>query len=338
MTYRWTLVPIFLAVLFSFAGVASAASLTFGGNRDVSVGQNITIPVYVSTVSGESANAIEATVNFPTSKLRVVSIADDGIIDLWAERPSFSNAAGTAGFQGVVYNPGLTGSNGRVVAITFRALAEGTAELTFTDRSVLANDGEGTEILRSSGSADIRIAAAAAAPERPAETAVQPAQAEAQEEATATSPELGEQSTETPVQAQESRSGEYVFNLSIPYGFLVDLSEIIAAFMPVILVLVGLSGWIFFGMWLGWHRMHSVRRTLLRRIASTDNDLHADLMALHEALEEEVTRLREKEEKNTLTEEERHIMSRFGAMLENMTEVKSWHFKPLEQRKKRSRS
>lgn len=326
------LLALLLSTVFFSASTASvsAASLTFGGSRSVSVGENISIPVFISTSGSESANAVAATVNFPADKLRVVSVSESGIVDLWAEKPAYSNTRGTVTFQGVTYNPGYSGTNGRVISITFRALREGDAILSFSDRSILANDGEGTEILTGSGSATIQILAAVpAAPRESAEAVVAPAQQDPEEIIIATdTPRM----VEEPVVVAEPR-GEYVVNLSIPYGFLVDMSEIMAALLPFLLVFLGLAGWVVFGLWLGWNRLHRVRRNLLNRLAATDTDLHAELLELHNALEDEVMRLRAKEADATLTSEERHILARFNTMLDNMTEVKMWHLKPRSQKR-----
>lgn len=316
-------VPLLCAlVVLSAASITSAATISFGGSRTVEAGQTFAIPVQVSTAAGESMNAVSATVRFPQSRLRVVSVADNGIIDLWAEKPAYSNTEGTVTFQGVAYNPGFTGTNGRVLTVTFRALSAGEANLSFVDASVLANDGNGTEILTNARTAAITIEAAPPKP-APAPEAPQPVPPAAPLDATTTVPLI-----EIPVeQVPESVAADHVITFKIPYGFLLSLRTHLVEFAPLIVIIVGLAGWAFFALWLLWHRMHRVRRTLLARIAATDTDLHGELLELHDAIEDEVKRLKSKDTHHTLTAEERHILTRFSTLLEHMEQVKTWHLK-----------
>lgn len=94
-----------------------------------------------------SINAISATLSFPQEKLEIANISKDGsIIDLWPEEISFSNQTGTISFSGVILNPGFSGSNGKVIKITFRVKATGKAEIRCQKKEILANDGNGTEL------------------------------------------------------------------------------------------------------------------------------------------------------------------------------------------------
>jgi hypothetical protein len=103
-------------------------------------------------------NAASGVVSFPTDKLQVVSVTKSGsIFSLWVQDPSFSNSSGKVNFEGIVLNPGYTGSRGKLVNITFRTRAEGSATISFLSGSVLANDGSGSNILTSSGKATINI-------------------------------------------------------------------------------------------------------------------------------------------------------------------------------------
>ncbi len=88
-------------------------------------------------------------------------------MSLWAQEPSFSNINGTATFEGVAFNPGYTGSSGKIITLNFRAKTAGTATLSISGGSVLANNGNGTEINMSSGHATFTILPAA--PKKPVE-------------------------------------------------------------------------------------------------------------------------------------------------------------------------
>lgn len=143
---------------------ADAASLYFSPRSGTyAVGKSFSVGVYVST--SDSANAFQGTINFPQDKLQITSLSKSGsIISLWVQEPSFSNSEGTAHFEGVVPNPGYTGSNGKLITINFKVKSSGDAHLGFNDGAVLANDGQATNILSSAGVADFILATASQAP------------------------------------------------------------------------------------------------------------------------------------------------------------------------------
>jgi hypothetical protein len=153
-----------LAALCGSASVASAATLSFGSGSG-SVGQTISVPVYVSAEGSESLNGVSARIDYPTDKLSLLSISKAGsVIAFWAEEPNFSNSAGTASIEGIIPNPGYSGRSGRVVTLVFQVKAPGSATLSFGRASVLANDGRGTNILSSAPSRSLTLSAAAPTP------------------------------------------------------------------------------------------------------------------------------------------------------------------------------
>jgi hypothetical protein len=134
-------------------------------------GGTFTASVYADS-SDQAMNAASVVLSFPKDTLEVVSISKTGsVFSLWPAEPSFSNAAGTVSFDGVVLNPGYTGSGGKLLTVTFRARSTGSAHVGFASASVLANDGSGTDILSSTGSATYTITGAQVpAPATPAST------------------------------------------------------------------------------------------------------------------------------------------------------------------------
>lgn len=159
-------------VLALFPAFAFAATLTFSpSSGSYGAGQDLTVNVYVSSAD-QAMNAVSGTISFPANRLSVVSISKtNSIISLWTADPTFSNSDGSVNFEGIVLNPGFTGNNGKVISITFRALSAGNANMDFDSGSVLANDGSGTSIPTTLGSADFTITGAVA----PAQTAPTPA-------------------------------------------------------------------------------------------------------------------------------------------------------------------
>jgi hypothetical protein len=156
-------VALLIAVLFlslcSGAHVVHAASFSLSpANGTYGVGDSFTVGVYAAS-GGVSLNALSGTLSFPEDVLQVTNISkNQSIVSLWVQEPAFSNTSGTVSFEGIVLNPGYSGSNGKVLSVTFRVKAAGTASVLFSSGSILANDGSGSEILQSKGSARFVLA------------------------------------------------------------------------------------------------------------------------------------------------------------------------------------
>ncbi len=150
-------------LFFSKVQAAGAASLYLSPAADSRyVGRTFPINVYVSSPD-TAMNAAQGTVSFPIDKLEVISLSKSGsIFNLWVQEPSFSNRDGVINFGGVVVNPGFQGSSGKILTVTFRSKAVGNAKISFVSGSILANDGKGTNILYSFGSAAVALSEAPA--------------------------------------------------------------------------------------------------------------------------------------------------------------------------------
>lgn len=146
-------------VCLSFVSVTHtthAATLFFSpASGSYVVGKTFTVNVMVASTD-QAANAYSGTISYPTDKLEMTTIGKGGsIVSLWVKEPSFT--AGRATFEGITLNPGYKGGVGKLVSLTFRAKAVGTATIRFSVGSVLANDGAGTSILKGMGSAIFTI-------------------------------------------------------------------------------------------------------------------------------------------------------------------------------------
>lgn len=143
---------------FLFADFTKAASLYFSPNNpSFRVGDTFQVSLFVSSPD-QSMNAAQAVINFPTDKLSMISVSTkNSIFSLMVENPTFSNQGGTAGFSGIVLNPGYTGKSGRLVTLNFLAKQTGKANLSVGSAQVLANDGVGTNILTSRGTTAVTI-------------------------------------------------------------------------------------------------------------------------------------------------------------------------------------
>lgn len=151
------IVFIIASILF-FPSLGQAASLSFvPSTGSYEVGSTFTVGIQTGSMS-PALNAVSGVVAFPSDLLEVTSISKgQSIISLWVQEPSFSNSAGTINFEGIVLNPGYTGTNGRVLTVTFKVKVKGVATLSFAAGSVLANDGEGSEILSNRGTAKYQL-------------------------------------------------------------------------------------------------------------------------------------------------------------------------------------
>ena len=149
----------FVALLFLLPAAARAATLSISpSNNSITNGSTFTERVVVSS-SDQPLNAISGTLSFPPNLLHVVSVSQaNSILSLWVAQPTFSNTDGTISFSGIVPNPGYQGSGGQVFSIQFLAEQTGTATLSLSsDSQVLANDGNGTDILTGSPSGTVTI-------------------------------------------------------------------------------------------------------------------------------------------------------------------------------------
>lgn len=171
-------IKIFLAAAFLIAAAvphaAEAANLFITpASGTYNVGDTISAKVAVS--SDTSVNAVSAGLSFSNDTLSVLSISKSGsFISFWAQEPSFSSQAGTVDVEGVSLGSGYTGSSGTVVTVVFRAKAAGDAYVSFRSGSILANDGQGTDVTENRRGANYTIAAADSGVSVPVQTGAAP--------------------------------------------------------------------------------------------------------------------------------------------------------------------
>ncbi len=148
----------FLILPFS----AQAATLFFSPSTAIKqVGDNFTVAVKVNT-EGQAINAVQGSIIFDPAKLSVAGISKTGsIFNLWTSDPTFSNSDGTIDFEGGLPSPGYNGSGGLILTVTFKAKAPTTestdTEAVLSSGSILANDGQGTNVLSSLGKISVVI-------------------------------------------------------------------------------------------------------------------------------------------------------------------------------------
>lgn len=140
-------VAVVCAVLATPA-IAQAASLFVAperGTLTVDVPFEVTIRMNSQWVS---VNAAQGVLTFNPEELQVDTVSTDGsIFNLNVQRPDYSNTEGTVDFAGVILNPGYAGPSGTLLTVTFHPVRTGAATIALLSGSVLANDGQGTEVL-----------------------------------------------------------------------------------------------------------------------------------------------------------------------------------------------
>ncbi len=146
-------------VLFLHPAKADAATYYFSpATGSYTIGSTVTASIVIDS-KGQAINSGEATIAFPSDKLQFQSVSKTGsIFTLWTTEPTGAVSSVTLG--GGLSNPGYTGSGGKVVTITWKALATGTATVSVTGGKILANDGAGTNVLTGSSAATYTIAKA----------------------------------------------------------------------------------------------------------------------------------------------------------------------------------
>lgn len=151
------LLPVLLFTVFGVQSSYAANLIISPSSVTTKVGKTFSVDLVVGS-NVDAINAASAKISFPSDALQVVSISKKGsFINLWAEEPIFSNEAGTISLEGVALNPGFNKATGKVITATFKALQAGNVTISVKSGSVLANDGNATDVLKTTGEAFVYI-------------------------------------------------------------------------------------------------------------------------------------------------------------------------------------
>lgn len=151
---------IFLLLINSTSALSGGNVFLFGtaNSSFVAVGDGVPVELQISTKT--PVNAVGGTVTFSPDILSVDSVTrSSSIIDLWSEEPLISNTLGTIHFSGGIVgtNVGTAGNHGEVFTINFRALKTGKISLALKSGELLANNGEGTNVVSGSNTLTIYV-------------------------------------------------------------------------------------------------------------------------------------------------------------------------------------
>lgn len=157
---------IILAFLAAFGIPATVDAATYffsPASSAKTVGAAFSVSLYINS-SGVAINAGQGTVQATTDTLEITGVSTGGsAFNLWTVGPSAT--ASSATFSGGLPSPGYTGSAGKILTLSLRAKAAGTGRLTLSGGSILANDGQGTNVFTGAGSATFTITAAGTTPQ-----------------------------------------------------------------------------------------------------------------------------------------------------------------------------
>jgi Cohesin domain len=157
--------------------VTEAADLSISPSTgSYSSGQTFTTTIR-AVPNGDNINAVEAKMSFNPTVLSVVSVSKTGsAFSLWTTEPTFSNSAGTIEFGGGSPTPFTSSSN--LLTVTFRTVSEGSGTVRFTEASILAADGRGTDVYKNGGSGTYTVAAGTVPTPTPTPTPTEEAEGE----------------------------------------------------------------------------------------------------------------------------------------------------------------
>ncbi|MBI5037724.1 MAG: carboxypeptidase regulatory-like domain-containing protein [Candidatus Kerfeldbacteria bacterium] len=140
-----------VGIFFALPWIADAATLQLSpSSGSYNSGQTFSVELRVNS-DGVAINAAESTIRFPQNLVQIESISSAGIFTFWPVSPTFSNATGIMSFSGGLPNPGYTGSAGKILTIMFRSIAAGSIQIRTENSRVLANDGQGTDVMTTEG-------------------------------------------------------------------------------------------------------------------------------------------------------------------------------------------
>lgn len=123
--------------------------------KQLEIGERLSVDIKTQSTQ-ESINAVSGALSFPESLIRVVSVSkEQSVVNLWTQEPKIGR--NRISFEGIILNPGFQGSEGTIFRVTFEARKEGTVFLKFSEGAILANDGRGTNILATLGSATFKV-------------------------------------------------------------------------------------------------------------------------------------------------------------------------------------
>ena len=280
-------------------------------------GKSFTVQV-TATTPDQAINAVSGTLSFPQDKIKVTSISKtNSILTLWVQEPTFSNAQGVINFEGVVPNPGFTGYQGTILYITFRVVGQGMGILKFNAGSMLANNGEGTNIAKDLNGASYTLVAA---PEKPIEKPV--------EKTPVPKPEKSIEVLPSPV---VTSTPEVLPEIPVVVP-VVEPCHI--NYIPIILVTCGLS--IFFVLFLLYlsNGFAGFKRKIIKDTANAERDIHREFDELKDLVRKELLVFEETRTKKDFAKERVEVLEKIARHITHIEHNVQDHVEDIKNRLK----
>ena len=303
----FSLAVVVLGLSFSHPALATGAIIYLSpSSGSYNVNSTFSVTVFVDT-DGAQINAVEGFLKFSQNKLQVVNISKDGsIFTLWAVEPSFSNSAGTIKFGGGIPAGHYSGSAGKVLTITFKALAQGQADINSTGTKILAADGLGTDIFSGSRGASYAIVAPPPPPPPTEEIPPEPIVPEEVEKPEIEKPEIEKPEIEKPLPPPVLPAPFFSIGplqVSYPAAF--------AALIALIVILFILLGCL-------RYRQRQKYKHIKKEVGEAKNALHKAVDLFKDDIREQIEMLEKTRTKRQLTEEEDKIIKQLKRDLEDV--------------------
>ncbi|MFI5240423.1 MAG: hypothetical protein ACHQUB_01820 [Candidatus Saccharimonadia bacterium] len=158
------IVPIISVLNFDVPAASGSGGATFyasPSSGSYNVGDVIRVGIYINSAS-QAINAGEGTITW-SSGLQYSFVSTSGSIFTTWTSGGGSGPVGSSSsvyFSGGLGNPGYNGTAGRVLTVIFNATTPGTFSVNVSGSQILANDGQGTNVLCCSTGATFTVAAA----------------------------------------------------------------------------------------------------------------------------------------------------------------------------------
>jgi hypothetical protein len=127
------------------ANAAKAAELNLAAdNNSIFQNQHVQVSLVLDT-QGDSANALQAKIIFPSNLFKLEKINDgNSAVSLWIHPPQESTP-GEIDLAGIIPG-GFIGSSGELFSFVLQPIGTGTGTIEISTSTVLANDGKGTPL------------------------------------------------------------------------------------------------------------------------------------------------------------------------------------------------
>lgn len=142
MRYVIFLICIFISYTSCVTSISAAILKIETDVKTLRVGDVFSVEIIVDTES-QTVNALETNIVFPSELLEFVA-SDEGesVLNLWIEKPNY-NGVNTISFSGIAPG-GFMHDHVPVLALTFKVIKEGQANIESVDSLLLLHDGFGT--------------------------------------------------------------------------------------------------------------------------------------------------------------------------------------------------